>query len=238
MIGNMERLPGVPVDIYSYYSFFTSPMGGNWCHEEIDIFLNTTRHCLSQKIVEFEKANYDYVITIFLGHGAEMRDETVLIINGQRETTMMNQLMSLSQKQLLIIECCRKPPQMSSDLAFIRKGATMLSMSRDPIRQAYENRIWSSVPQETVLFACDQGEIARGGNGGGYYSSHLLRATKMVLDNSTSQFVSVSMAHHKAVSLMRENSFMRQHPQILQPRCPINRRLPLAINPNFWGYDY
>ena len=37
MIGNTDGLPGVPVDVFSYHSFFANPIGGHWCCEEIDI---------------------------------------------------------------------------------------------------------------------------------------------------------------------------------------------------------
>jgi len=230
MIGNTDNLPGVPVDMSAYYSFFTSPAGGNWCDEEIDILLNPTQYELLDTIDEIYEADYGYVITIFSGHGREAASGTVLTINGDGEKIAMDDLTNLSQRQLLIFDCCRS----YADTDFIETGATMLSMSHDPIRQAYEERIEDAIPQEVILFACDEGENAIDTDEGGEYSRCLLNAT-MELTNLISPFVNVSRAHHKAVSLLRrEDPRMRQHPQILQPRCLQRQCLPWAINPHCW----
>ena len=234
MIGNTDGLPGVPVDIDAYYSFFTSPIGGAWCDDEIDIMLNPTQRCVFNKIVEIEESRYDYVITIFLGHGAEMDYGTILKIN-EREVIGLHHLMNLSPKQIIIAECCRKPVQMPADLAFANAGATMLSMSRDPIRQAYEDRIRDCPPQKIILFACDTDEKAKGSSDGGRYSSYLLQAAHMTLIDSHSPFASVNRVHRAVVSMMQEKPHILQHPQIYQSRCPINRRLPLAVNTKLWG---
>ena len=218
----------------SYYSFFTSPFGGNWCGEEIDILLNPTLRCLLRKIVAIENADYDYLITLFSGHGKEADDGTVLVINGQGEKIMMNALTNLSQRQLLIMDCCRSRSLLPVDTAFVEEGTTMLSLSRDPIRQAYEERIGDSLPQEVILYACDEGEPAFDSDEGGEYLRHLLNAAQMVSTPSCSPFVSVGQAHYKAVSMMREDDpTMIQHPQILQPRCAAERQLPLAVDGKF-----
>jgi hypothetical protein len=113
----------------------------------------------------------------------------------------------------------------------------MLAMSRDPIRQAYEERIADSLPQEIILFACDEGETAMDSVDGGKYSQHLLYAVQTALENLDSPFISVDYAHRKAASMMRrEDRFLQQqqHPQILQTRCLPHQRLPLAINTYVW----
>ena len=238
MIGNTDGLPGVPVSIDSYYAFFTSLIGGNWCSEEIDILLNPTKRYLFNKIAEIEEADYDYVITIFLGHGAETDYGIILCINAQGELIALRHLMNLSQKQLLIVECCRAPVQIPFDLAFVKTGATMLSMSRNKIRRVYEDRIRDCPPQEVILFACDTGEIAKGSPDGGRYSTHLLRAVWTAICDSHSPFISVNRVHHKAASSMRVKPHILQHPQIQQSRCSTFRRLPLVVNPQIWGiYD-
>jgi hypothetical protein len=233
MIGNTSDLPGVPVDLAAYYDFFTSPGGGSWCREEIDILWNPTRRSLFRRIGAIENADYDYVITIFSGHGFEEDDETVLTINGRRETITLNDLTNLSPRQLLIIDCCRSRMQLLPvDFVLEQTESTMLSMSRDPIRRAYEERIQDSIPQKVILFACDEGEKAYDSDEGGEYSQYLLNAAQMAT-RSRSPFVSVSEAHYKAVSMMlHDDPSMEQHPQILQPRCSTHRQLPLAVNPN------
>lgn len=230
MIGNPNNLRGVPVDVSSYYSFFTSPAGGNWCGEEIKILTNTTRRELFNRLMEIENADCDYVITIFVGHGFEADGETVLVLNEQGDMMTLDDLTNLSPRQLLIIDCCRVPMPRSIDFTFERTGATRLSMSRDPIRRAYEDRIGEALPQEVILFACDEGEAALDFPDGGAYSQYLLDATRIALANSDSPFVSVSQAHYRAVRLMQRDSFVRQHPQILQPRCAVKRQLPLGVN--------
>ena len=107
MIGNTDDLPGVPIEISDYYSFFTSPVGGGWYDEEIDILLNPTQHELLETVADIEEADYDYVIVFFSGHGEETSDGTILYINGQSETILLHNLTDLSERQLLIINCCR-----------------------------------------------------------------------------------------------------------------------------------
>ena len=234
MIGNTDGLSCVPIDIDSYHSFFTSPVGGNWCREEIDIMLNPTQRSLFNKIVEIEEADYDYLITIFLGHGAEQDCGTILYINAHGEFIGLHHLKNLSFKQLLIIECCRVPAQMPFELMFVDTGATVLSLSRDPIRRAYEDRIRDCPPQEVILLACDAGEKAQGTPYGGRYSTFLLHAARTAATDSYSPFVSANSVHRKAASLMRAKPHILQHPQIQQSRCPINRRLPFVVNLDFW----
>ena len=229
-----EGLPGVPVDIFSYYSFFTGPTGGSWNHDEIDIRRNPTKRDLFKKIDAIRDGNYDYVITIFAGYGEEDDSGPTLIINEHGESIEIGHLMNLSQRQVIVSDCCREYRPASSDFAFNKTGATMLSMSRNRIRQAYEDRIEASTPQEVILYACDTGEAAKDSLS---YSLFLLRATQLALVHSSSQFVSVNQAHNKAVSLMQATSQTQQHPQIQQSRCSIHRRLPWAINPCLWGSD-
>lgn len=234
MIGDTSDLQGVPVDISSLYSFFTSPVGGNWYDEEIDILTNPTQTELLDTIDKIREANYDYVITLFSGHGNEAGGGTVLRINGEGETIDIDDLMHLSQRQLSIFDCCRSCVNDN----FIEAGTTILSMSRDPIRQAYENQIQDCIPQEIILFACDEDEKAMETSEGGQYLQHLLYAVQLALEDSDSPFVSVDYAHRRAAALMRRaNRFLPQcpHPQILQPRCLPHHRLPLAINPYFWS---
>jgi hypothetical protein len=71
MIANTDNLPGVPVDMFDYHDFFTSPSGGNWSHEEIEILPNPDEYQLFEEIAKIRNADYDYVITIFSGHGRE-----------------------------------------------------------------------------------------------------------------------------------------------------------------------
>jgi hypothetical protein len=236
MIGNTAGLPGVPIDINDYYSFFTSPIGGSWCSDdEIDILLNPTQHELLETIADIQEADYDYLITVFSGHGITVDGETILSINEEGDEIVMSDLTNLSQRQLLIIDCCRSYAQMSIDDAFIDDGATMLSISRDSIRRAYEERIRNSAPQEVILFACDEGEKAlEDPDEGGTYSQNLLYAAQTIQEDSDVQFISVNAVHRRAVSLIqRGNSYPRQHPQIHQSQCSIHCRLTLVVNAEF-----
>jgi hypothetical protein len=232
MIGNTDGLHGIPVDMNDYYYFFLSPIGGNWCSDEVEVLMNPSQSELLDSLDEIAEAEYDFVIIIFSGHGGRVGNETMLAINGQEEMIAMSELTNLSPRQLLIIDCCRVPLQ-SADPAFTESEGTALSMSRDPIRQAYEERIQDSVPQQVILFACDEDEPAGDSPMGAIYAQYLLDATETALTKSSLPFITVGKAHHKAVSLMKQDPDIIQHPQIRQPLCGIHRRLPLAINPNF-----
>ena len=235
MIGDTSDLDGVSVDICSYYDFFTSSIGGNWCHDEIDILQSPAKRPLFKKLNEIEEADYDYVITIFSGHGCEMDDEIVLAINGDGEDIVLDDLRNLSQKQLLIIDCCRYSyTLLPDDILSLLTGTTALSMSRDPIRKAYEKCIADAMPQEIILFACDGGEIAKDTIDENIrsYSQHILDATPMALADTRSPFISVNRAHSRAAALMRKNPFVQQRPQIQKSCSPYHLRLPWAVNPN------
>jgi len=234
MIGNTDDLPGVPVDINDYYNFFTSPVGGNWYDEEIDILLNPTQHELLETITEIEETDYDYLITIFSGHGEETSNGTVLSINGQKETILLHNLTNLAERQLLIIDCCRSHRRIPEDISI--ESAT-LSLSHDSIRQAYEELIQFAAPQEVILFACNDSEVSADTREGWIcsYSQCLLDAIEIALTNPRLLFVSVGRAHAKAVSLMKHEYLLyEQHPTMLQSPCSVHRRLPLAVNERFF----
>ena len=57
MIGDTSDLQGVSVDIHSYYDFFTSPVGGNWCNDEIEILESPTKRQLFKRIDEMALVN-------------------------------------------------------------------------------------------------------------------------------------------------------------------------------------
>ena len=230
MIGNTDGLPGVPIDINDYYDFFTSPTGGDWYDEEIDILLNPTQHELLETIADIEEANYDYLITVFSGHGEETSDGTVLSINGERETVLLHNLTNLAERQLLIIDCCRSHHRIPADISI---DSATLSLSRDSVRQAYEELIKFAAPQEVILFSCNDNETSVDTREGWIYSYSqcLLNAIQIALTNSRLRFVSVGRAHYKAVSLMKQAySPYEQNPTMLQSPCSVHRRLPLAVN--------
>ena len=232
MVCSTDGLPGVPVDIFSYYSFFIGPTGGYWDHDEIFIMRNPTKRDLLKEIDDIRQADYDYVITIYAGYGEEADNGPTLIINEHGESIEIGHLLDLSQRQVTICDCCREYRPTSHNTSFIKTGATMLSMSRDRLRRAYEDRIEASTPQEVILYACDEGEAAKDSLS---YSLFLLRATQLALGRTSSRFISVNQAHTEAVTLMQINSQTQQHPQIQQSRCSLHRRLPWAINPDLCG---
>ena len=232
MIGNTDDLPGVPIDISNYYDFFISPTDGNRYDEEIDVLINPTQHELLEAIAEIEEADYDYVIVFFSGHGEETTDGTVLYINGHEETILLHNLTKLSQRQLLIINCCRSHHRIPVD---INIDSTTLSLSHDSTRQAYEELIKFSAPQEVVLFFCEDEESMWATQEGGFYSRYLLDAIQIALANPLLLFVSVGRAHYKAVSLMRQEClYFEQNPTMFQSPCSVHRRLPLAVNAQFF----
>ena len=156
MIGDTGDLHGVPVDIRSYYDLFTSPVGSNWHHNEIEILWSPSWRLLFKKLDEIERADYDYVITIFSGHGRESICGTMLIINGEAGTIDAADMANLSPRQLSVFDCYRSFTAMPANTQ-----GTVLSMSYNPIRKAYEQKIQDSLPQGIYLFACYEGERLR-----------------------------------------------------------------------------
>jgi hypothetical protein len=149
---------------------------------------------------------------------------------------MMHALTNLASKQLNIFDCCRTPMPRPIDFSFRKTRATKLSMSRDPIRQAYEARIRAAIPQKILLFACDKGEAAKDTADGFYsYSQYLLHAAQTAATDSFFPFATISEAHDLAVSMMEEGdpSTIR-HPQICSRAVPARRELPLAVNADFF----
>ena len=196
--------------------------------------LNPAQHELLETIADIEEADYDYLITVFSGHGEETSDGTVLSINGKKETILLHNLTNLSQRQLLIIDCCRSHHRIPVDISI---DSATLSLSRDSIRQAYEELIQFAAPQEVILFSCNDSETSVDTREGGTcsYSQCLLNAIQIALTNPLLRFVSVGRAHYKAVSLIKQEYLLyEQNPTMLQSPCSVHRRLPLAVNTRFW----
>ena len=229
MIQRGEESLGVSADIASYYSFFTSPIGGGWYHDEIEILRNTDRRRFFNAIDEVDRIGYDYFIVIFSGHGYEASDGTTLAIN-KYERISIRDLRGVSPRQVIIADCSRSYIPVPN----IAPTPTMFSINRGLLREAYENQILYSAPQEIILYACDEGETAGGTYAGGTYSQHLIFAARMASTDFASPFVSVPYAHCKAVSLMQTSPRMRQHPQISQSACLPGRHIPFGVNSNHW----
>ena len=234
MIGNTDGLPGVLVDIDDCYAFFTSPIGGNWHCDEIDILMNPTKRNLSRKLSEIEYAAYDYVIVIFSGHGCEEYNGIVLAIN-EHEIFAMRHLTNLSPKQLMILDCCRSYRVIDEEDACINNEAIAFSRFDNMIRHEYERMIDNAVPQEIVLYSCDENEVSLISNEGSYYSQYLLTAAEIAMTQLHVPAKNVRRIHDAAVEMMRQDyPFSNQHPRILEPHRLVHRRLPFAINPNLW----
>ena len=75
VIGNSDGLEGVKTDLFEWKKFLTSPKGGAWEHDEIEMIMNPQRSELLSHINELRKTKvYDFAIVVYSGHGGYDRN--------------------------------------------------------------------------------------------------------------------------------------------------------------------
>lgn len=235
LIGNSDGLEGVKTDLFEWKKFLTSPKGGAWEHDEIEMIMNPQRSELLSHINKLRKTKvYDFAIVVYSGHGGYDRN-TILEINEQEETIDETDLYSIAPRQISVFDCCRSlvdghEPINESQRTFSSGG---ILPNLQMIRIAYNRRIMQAIPQQICLYACRIGEMALDTENGALYIQTLLRQAKLFPNNE--EFRTVEEIHKKASELTYIKGLLKkhtQHPAASLPKCLTSQKLILSINPN------
>ena len=170
LIGNDDGLPGVKVDLKNFRTYFQSDKGGNWFDHEIIERLNPSKDSMIVELENLKRANLDYLIIIFSGHGGQKRD-TILELNADGELFSESRFHGICRRQLQIFDCCRSYMEPISESIELREFNKAYSHTNNRIK--YENRIRQAAHQEIRLYACAIGEVANDTTAGGAYIKEL-----------------------------------------------------------------
>ena len=101
---------GVSQDIAAWRSFLSSPLGGSWRHDEINVIANADAAAVANSVEDASSADYAFVC--FSGHGYLTKDK-----HGFNETKLiLRDGVEISERDLntgrswcmAIFDCCRK----------------------------------------------------------------------------------------------------------------------------------
>lgn len=229
---------GVHKDVENYKKFFMSPDGGNWYSDEIECMEQPLKSMVQKKLLEM--SNLDFSIIIFTGHGYSKGENTYIELvpaNSLENDMCVTELKQLNQKRLIIVDCCRKRLEPTSEMneAYLEHIEKSFSIHRNT-RVIYEKLIRRLDIMNIVMYACDWDETSGDDSRkGGYYTSSLLKVCseciKQHKDDFWSWYLSAPKAHEMSKPYVKKLK-SDQNPQIEKPRS--REYLPLLI---FKGRD-
>ena len=213
---------GVYDDAENYKEYFTSSAGGCWYDNEIKHLDCPSKSAVMDE-VQMMQAQTDFCVVIFSGHGYSQYGVTyVECCPGQNSTNDISEyeLQLTGKRQLLILDCCRKPWYPVQD--HIRKSSVCLDESvyiKPNTRKEYEKLILNTPVSIEKLFSCSLGEVSNDQEGrGGAYSYTLLNEARLKYnDIERNTYVTVPRIHNNAKKAM-EKIAPNQHPRIDKPR--------------------
>lgn len=229
---------GVHKDVENYKKFFMSPGGGNWHLDEIECMEQPLKPMVQKKLIEME--NLDFSIIMFTGHGYSKDENTYIELvpsSSLYNDMCVDELKQADQKRIIIVDCCRKKLEPTSEIneAYLEHVDKSFSMTRDT-REIYEELIRRLDVMNIVMYACDWNETSGDDSRkGGYYTSSLLRVCSEFIEecrrSSKSLYLSAPGAHEMSKPYVKRLK-SDQNPQIEKPRS--GPYLPLVI---FKGMD-
>ena len=230
LFGNSKGLGGVKKDIVNFKAFLLGNQGGAWYDREIDVMMNPSKALLMDTIKRIKAEEYDFVITMFSGHGGYQRG-TVLEINGDGDVIMDSDLWNLASKQISIYDCCRAVCDYTEEREVLNE---VKAFSRDDeklaARRIYESRIGTAAAQQNKLYACSIEQCAYdNGEEGAYYLKNLIYRAKTVTGN----YGLVGDVHEVAAQdtyievKVRENAI--QEPVATLPKLLSSQQLIISI---------
>jgi hypothetical protein len=223
LIGNTNGLAGVQSDLAKFSAFLQSPTGGEWYRSEIDMYQNPSKTQLQASIARHQRANYDYVVVLFSGHGGYRR-QTVLEINGAGELLDESALFGIASRQLSIFDCCRVV--IEETVAKSMDSSASFREARSDVRARFDSRILAAIPQQARLYACDVGEYSYDTRKGAVYLGSLLEAATALPREGA--FTLVGTAHAEAAAAV-ERKQPDQHPDAVLPKCLTSQQLILSM---------
>ena len=223
-------LPGVEKDVKSIKNFLLSPYGGYWYEEEIIISLNEGKEDIIEKINSLKEKKLDYVFVVFSGHGDFdiQKNERRLWIDDY-EFLYESDLLSLSSKQLIIIDSCAGIEEEKKFLLPSMEGLLKTASLRINYRKIFENYIMECPNQEIILYSSQKGEYSTDTSKGGLFIQSLLEVAE---ENKDYKILSALKAFELAEEKVILNSKYKQHPDYLvYPKS--GKKLPFSLKVEF-----
>ncbi len=223
---------GMYHDVECMKNYLLSPLGGAWHNDEIMVFHKTTQKDLQNLINIVKNSSLAFSFIYFSGHGYLQDDELFLQINNQDGQDLQEYLLrNIAQKNLVILDCCRKTPEVISEESVkIASFTDLPTLDYDKHRNYYEELINNSNVGNTVLYACSKEECAYGNELGGNYTQKLLRCARRWQTNCINKinkdYLSSYLAHAEAKVLVTQAQ-AEQHPSIEKARSGITP--PFAV---------
>lgn len=216
--GEENFCEGVYTDVETYERYLKSIHGGAWNDDEIRSELNISKRELKNWIIYL--SNFDYSVIIFAGHGEfnTIQHQTEIQIN-KYESILEDELISQTERQLIILDCCRiKSRSLVEDSvikSFSIENSTQLD--RDIYRAFFNTKLEKSVHDLIKVYSCSINETARDlGIKGGLFSKSLIDSAK------GKENLSIYKTFSKAKDIVITQSRNKQHPQIEKPRSGIS----------------
>jgi hypothetical protein len=176
--GDEHHLPGVRVDVQSYYDFLTADEGGAWEDEEIVMLDEPSSVRAAPYLTGGNR--YDFTLICFAGHGGydfRRRKTQVFLTDGPLD---LESLRTGCARELIITDSCRTVIDELDDQRSIIGGDFGYEPNgsrRRSCRALYDMGIARAEAGTTFMLACDIGEAAdETPEGGGEFTQHLIDA--------------------------------------------------------------
>ena len=227
---NDERI--VTMDCNSYKNFFASGEAGCW--DECEIILLKKEDATVENIYREVAGmnNYEYTITIFIGHGV-VQNEIQKLGAWSGASFDAEKLINNSKRQILIIDACSSrvgqtlnPDRLLADSNY-RERPQGTELSRESSKSIYNENIQKCATDNLpcILFAASVGEVAYCEENYSLFSSVLRRMVVKWLLSSNGSVLSVDELFNEIDSYFK-NNYPQQHPRIEN-----KNNLTFAINP-------
>lgn len=143
--------------------------------KEILLKEDVTIDWLNKCLESFKKANLDYLIIYFSGHGGSIRHKDFIELNKDGERIKFTKLEKIATRQLNIYDCCRASVDDDFSKNMIIFSCIYESLDEQiNIRKNYEKRILQTKPQQMSLYSCSEEECSQDTGEDGLYTFNFL----------------------------------------------------------------
>ena len=240
--GIHNRLPNIMKDRDNYLDFFTSPEGGAWDDDEIEIYENDFDFNEFRDYIISQQQSYrpyDYLLIVFCGHGFSHNGERYIEIRPDESFITVSQIKDVCRntRTLFISDACLGNVSSLNECTGIN-GVQTFSYTdeyRMRCRQLYNGAVMLTPKNSfTAAFAVSMGEEAGEDDNGGIYSQNLLSVAREVIKElktnpiyAKDDYASFSAIHQIAAQRVRIMTNEDQHPMIEMKRS--YHQLPFVV---------
>lgn len=202
-----EHLPGVRVDLETYWNFLNSDEGGAWDEDEITVLEDPSWGLAAANLLGGER--FHFTLVSFHGHGAyDPHRMKTQIQFGDGLLVDLVQLRTGSQRELILTDSCRTLQERIPE-GRIKIGADFgyepNDQRRGSCRRLYDRGIARAEPGTSFVLGCGVGEAAdESPDGGGEFSSALVGVCNAWSATRVRSLASAVLTIRDAVGFTRE----------------------------------